>query len=145
MKPVSRVQAALRRSCVAERGPTEPAAAQDVLLRALGVAAEEIPADPEERAALWRAQLAARRVVLVLDDAAGAGQLRPLLPASPGSLVLITSRSRLTGLDGVATVSIGGLPAEEAVTLLGETVEPGRVAAEPERRRRWRSCAASSR
>jgi DNA-binding SARP family transcriptional activator/tetratricopeptide (TPR) repeat protein len=113
------------------REPVEPATALVTLLRQLGVDAERIPADLDERVALWRSQLAARRVLVVLDNAGGTAQVTPLLPAAPGSLALVTSRRRLTGLDGVRPESLQVLTETEAVALLGRIVG-ARVAAEPD-------------
>ena len=75
--------------------PIEPAVALDTLLRALNVPPDRIPDGLDERAALWRAELADRKVLLLLDNAATTSQLRPLLPGSPTCLALITSRRRL--------------------------------------------------
>ena len=111
------------------RDPLEPGTALTTLLRQLGVASEIIPADLDERVALWRAEVATRRVVLVLDNAGSTDQVRPLLPAA-GCLTVITSRRRLSGLDGVRTESLRLLTAEEAVELLARIVGP-RVRAEP--------------
>lgn len=82
-------------------GPGDPASPDEVLdgfLRALDIPAERIPADLDARSALFRSVLADRRVLIVLDNANGAGQVRPLLSATPGCMVLITSRESLTGL-----------------------------------------------
>jgi DNA-binding SARP family transcriptional activator/Tfp pilus assembly protein PilF len=108
------------------------------LLRSLGVAPEEIgtdPADVELAAAQYRSLLARRRVLVVLDDAAGVEQVRPLLPAGPGSMVLVTSRYRLTGLvarDGARLITLDVLDADEALGLLTHVLGADRVAAEPE-------------
>ncbi|MGP4026004.1 tetratricopeptide repeat protein [Actinomadura sp. 3N407] len=116
-----------------EREPLGPASALDRLLRALGVAAQRIPADLDGRAALWRTELARRRVLLVLDNALGHDQVRPLLPGAPGCLVLITSRRRLEGLDAARTLSLDVLPPEDAALLLtrsaglGPDTDPGPV------------------
>ncbi|GIG56909.1 SARP family transcriptional regulator [Longispora fulva] len=116
------------------RTPVDSAAALRLLLRALGVAEHQLPADPDERAALWRDQLAGRRVLILLDNAADAAQVRPLLPGTPGSLVLITSRRRLTTLDGAESLLLEVLPAEDAhalfVAVAGDAVlaEPDAVA-----------------
>ncbi len=75
----------------------EPADALASLLLTWGVAARGIPPDPDDRARLWREQLAGRKVLLILDDAVSDDQIRPLLPAGPGCLVLVTSRRRLEG------------------------------------------------
>ncbi|MFD1545347.1 AfsR/SARP family transcriptional regulator [Nonomuraea guangzhouensis] len=111
--------------------PLEPAEALEVLLRQLGVATERIPASITERAALWRAELAGRQVLLVLDNAADAAQVRPLLPGASNSLVLITSRQRLTDLDGARAVSMDVLPLPDAVALF-TGIAGERAAAESE-------------
>jgi DNA-binding SARP family transcriptional activator len=80
-----------------------PAAALGAFLRALGVAVDRIPVDVAEAAAKFRSVLAGPPVLVVLDNAASAEQVLPLLPASPGSLVIVTSRNRLPGL----TVRLG--------------------------------------
>ncbi|MFD5316443.1 ATP-binding protein [Streptomyces sp. NPDC127098] len=104
--------------------PDEPVTAQQTLhrfLTALGVPPGAIPVDEETSAALFRSVLADRRVLIVLDNAATVRQVRPLLPGSAGSLVLVTSRSRLPGLairDGAHRLTLGTLPAPEAVSLL---------------------------
>ncbi|HEX4724033.1 MAG TPA: BTAD domain-containing putative transcriptional regulator [Pseudonocardiaceae bacterium] len=111
--------------------PIEPAAALDTLLRAIGVPADRIPAEPAERAAAWRAELAGRKVLLVLDNASSTGQVRPLLPGAPGCLALITSRRRLADLDTTATLSLDVLPDFDALALFTSVVGADRVAAEP--------------
>jgi tetratricopeptide (TPR) repeat protein len=104
--------------------PGEPVTAHTALhrfLTALGVDAPSVPRDPEAAAALYRSLLADRRVLIVLDNAATVGQVRPLLPGSAGSLVVVTSRSRLAGLavrDGARRLTLGVLPEQEAVALL---------------------------
>ena len=106
-------------------------------LRALGVAGPDIPATVEERAAAYRSLLADRRVLVVLDNAAGAEQVRPLLPAGPSCAALVTSRDALAGLvvrDGAVPVMLGLLARDDAVGLLtgliGEraAADPGTVA-----------------
>ncbi|MGI5212650.1 AfsR/SARP family transcriptional regulator [Plantactinospora sp. CA-290183] len=109
----------------------EPAAALVTLLRQLGVAAGRIPPELEHRTALWRSELAARRAVVVLDNAASSSQIGPLLPSAPGTLVLVTSRRRLLGL-GSAPESLAVLTAAEAVDLLAKIAGRERIAAEPE-------------
>jgi tetratricopeptide (TPR) repeat protein len=105
--------------------PGQPAASEEVLdqfLRDLGVPAPAIPVHLAERASLYRSLLAARRVLVVLDNAATAGQIRPLLPGTAGCLVLVTSRSRLSGLvarDGAHRLGLDVLLEEDAVALLG--------------------------
>ncbi|WP_333769948.1 ATP-binding protein [Streptomyces sp. IBSBF 2435] len=111
--------------------PGEPVTPEQALrgfLRALGVPAAQVPGDAETAAALYRALLAERRVLVLLDDAASATQVRPLLPGAGESMVLVTSRSRLSGLavrDSARRVTLGTLPEPEAVALL-QAVTSGR-------------------
>ncbi|OEV00655.1 hypothetical protein AN217_25865 [Streptomyces qinglanensis] len=95
-----------------------PQQAIAVLLRDLGVAPQDVPGDEEAAAALLRTVLACERILLVLDDAACAAQVRPLLPAGAGCGVLITSRSGLTALDRVRHVALRPLTARESAALL---------------------------
>jgi DNA-binding SARP family transcriptional activator len=97
--------------------PVSPLSALDTLLRALGVPTERIPNDLEARAALWRAELANRSALVVLDNAADAAQIRPLLPGTAQSLTLITSRRQLVDLDFVQTLSLDVLPLADAIAL----------------------------
>jgi len=115
-----------------DRAPTAPGAALDTVLRAMDVPSERIPEGVDERAALWRAQLTGRRVLIVLDSVASVAQVRPLLPGTPGCLTLITSRGRLCGLEGVRRLPLEVLGATEAVTLLARILGDERVTAEPE-------------
>lgn len=109
------------------RGPLDPAAGLDVLLRILGVPADLIPRTLEERSALWRTQLARRQVVVVLDDAANEEQITPLLPGTPSCLVIITSRTQLTGLSGVHAVSLDVLSGTDAVALFTNIAGSGKA------------------
>lgn len=104
------------------RPPLDPAEGLETLLRMIGEDPGRIPAATEERAALWRARLADRRALVVLDDAASADQVRPFLPGAPGCLVLITSRRRLTGLGGVRSLSLDVLTPREAALLFRHVV-----------------------
>ena len=79
--------------------PVDPADALASLLLTAGVSAAQIPAGLEARMALWRDRLAEKQLLLILDDAAGSEQVRPLLPGTGGSLVLVTSRRHLTALE----------------------------------------------
>lgn len=97
--------------------PADPANVLASLLATVGVPAQQVPADPDARAALWRDRLAGRRILLILDDAVSYAQVEPLLPASPGSLVMITSRRRLTALTGVVSLPLDILPLDEAASL----------------------------
>ncbi|MEV0661776.1 BTAD domain-containing putative transcriptional regulator [Actinomadura luteofluorescens] len=99
------------------------------LLRAVG--AEHASGDLDELAASWRSATAGLRLLLVLDDASGADQVRPLLPAGAGSRVLVTSRRRLVGLDVDRRVSLGPLTRQAAEALLTRIVGAERAAAEP--------------
>jgi DNA-binding SARP family transcriptional activator/tetratricopeptide (TPR) repeat protein len=98
--------------------PVDPADALASLLLAAGIGAQQIPAGVEARAARWRDYLAGKKVLLVLDDAAGHEQVRPLLPGTAGSLVLVTSRRRLAALHDAAVISLDTLAPGEAATLL---------------------------
>ncbi|NKE57163.1 tetratricopeptide repeat protein [Lentzea sp. PSKA42] len=109
-----------------------PSGALDALLRAMDVPSERIPESAEERAALWRATVSGRRVVIVLDGVTSVSQVRPLLPGSPGCLTLITSRSRLCGLEGVRRIPLDVLSGDEAVTLLKKILGDDRVSNEPD-------------
>src|SRR5262249_13794797 len=97
--------------------PVDPADALATLLLATGVAAQQIPAELAARELLWRNRVADKKVLLVLDDATGPGQVESLLPGGPGCLVLITSRRRLGGLDDVMSISLDILAPGEAAEL----------------------------
>jgi DNA-binding SARP family transcriptional activator/tetratricopeptide (TPR) repeat protein len=112
--------------------PLEPGEVLSRFLRALGVDGQAIPEVLEERVGLYRARLAERRVLVVLDNAADEAQVRPLLPGSPSCGVLVTSRARLAGLEGAHPIELDMLPPDQAVELLGLVAGPSRVAAEPE-------------
>ena len=88
------------------------------LLLATGLPGAALPTSVEDRARLWRHRVAGKRVLVVLDDAADHDQVRPLLPGSAGSLVLITSRHRLSALDAVVPLTLPVLPADQATLLL---------------------------
>jgi tetratricopeptide (TPR) repeat protein len=103
--------------------PVDPADALASLLLTAGVAAQHIPPDLEARAALWRDQVAGKNILLLLDDAAGHEQVRPLLPGIAGSLVLITSRRRLTALEDATVLSIDTLNPADAAALLSRLAD----------------------
>ena len=98
--------------------PVDPADALASLLLTAGVPAQQIPPGLETRAARWRDHVAGKKVLLLLDDAAGHEQVRPLLPGTAGSLVLITSRRRLAALEDAAQISLDTLSPAEAAELL---------------------------
>jgi tetratricopeptide (TPR) repeat protein/transcriptional regulator with XRE-family HTH domain len=105
--------------------PVDPADALASLLLTAGVPAAAIPPGLEARAGRWRDHVAGKKILLLLDDAAGHEQVAPLLPGTAGSLVLVTSRRRLTALHDAAVVSLDTLPPAEAAALLA------RLAARP--------------
>ncbi|MET9631075.1 BTAD domain-containing putative transcriptional regulator [Lentzea sp. NPDC006480] len=111
--------------------PRDPATVLVELLIALGVHPHAVPDDLEAQAALYRSQLAARQVLIVLDDAAGMAQVRPLLPGSAESAVLITSRVQLVETDGAHTVHLDVLDAQDSVRLLGSIAGQDRLDSEP--------------
>jgi tetratricopeptide (TPR) repeat protein len=117
--------------------PDQPVTAADVLarfLRALGVPGEDIPPGEDERAARYRSRLAGKRMLIVLDNAGSARQVRPLLPGTPSCTVVVTSRDALAGLvarNGAARLDLDLLPPQDAVGLLRALIG-ARVDAEPE-------------
>ena len=98
--------------------PVDPGDALASLLLTTGISSQHIPPGLEARTGRWRDYLAGKKILLVLDDAAGHEQVRPLLPGTAGSLVLITSRLRLTALEDTPTISLDTLPPAEAGELL---------------------------
>jgi tetratricopeptide (TPR) repeat protein len=111
--------------------PVTPSDALRSLLLTTGVPAQLIPTDLPARAAMWRDRLSGRRVLLVLDDAAGHEQVRPLLPGTPGSLVLITSRRRLAALEEVEPLTLGTLSPGQAGELFVRLIGGACANAEP--------------
>ncbi|MGW2826950.1 AfsR/SARP family transcriptional regulator [Streptomyces sp. NPDC001443] len=112
-----------------------PAEAVRGFLDALGVPPARIPAGLEAQVGLYRSLLTGRRLLVVLDNARDAEQVRPLLPGAPGCLALITSRRSLTGLaatEGAQLLTIGTLAAEDARELLIRRLGRQRVTADPE-------------
>lgn len=116
--------------------PVVPAPLEQVLervLRALGVTTRNMPGDLEAQTALYRSLLAGRRVLIVLDNAAAAEQVRPLLPGSATCRVVVTSRQRLSGLvarEGAARLTLDPLHPTEALSLLEQIIGADRVAGE---------------
>jgi DNA-binding SARP family transcriptional activator/tetratricopeptide (TPR) repeat protein len=114
---------------------TEPADALRYFLDALGVPAAALPADLDARIGLYRSRCAGRRLLVVLDNARDAEQVRPLLPGSPGCMAVVTSRNRLTALvatEGAHPVPLDLPSLEESRHLLARRLGRARVAAEPE-------------
>jgi tetratricopeptide (TPR) repeat protein len=113
--------------------PVTPADALAGFLSACGLPGREIPLDPAERAARFRTEIAGRRMLVLLDNAATVDQVRPLLPGTPSCLTLVTSRDPLAGLvarDGAHRIDLDLLPLADAIGLLCVLVG-ARVAAEP--------------
>lgn len=118
----------------ARAAPVRPVQVLTRFLLALGVPEEQIPVDPTAAADLYRTTLADRRVLIVLDNARVADQVRLLLPGTPGCRTLITSRDRLSGLavrEDSHRITVGPMTLLEARALLSRIVGGGRVAAEP--------------
>jgi DNA-binding SARP family transcriptional activator len=114
---------------------TAPADALHVLLYSLGIPAAQMPADLDARAGLYRSVLARKRVLIVLDNARDTEQVRPLLPAGPGCLVITTSRNPLAGLamtEGARLLTLDLPCAASAKETLERGLGAHRVAAEPE-------------
>ena len=114
--------------------PVPPADALAAFLRSLGVSGPDVPPDEDERAARYRSLLAGKRMLVILDNARSAEQVRPLLPGSPTCTVVVTSRDALAGLvarDGAARLDLDVLPPQDAVALLRVLIG-ARADAEPE-------------
>jgi DNA-binding SARP family transcriptional activator len=112
--------------------PRAPMAVLAELLGALGIPNAALPRTLPDRAGLLRSRLASARVLVVLDDAADAAQVRPLLPGAGASAVLVSSRQRLPDLAGAHSVELDVLPLDEAAGLLAGIVGAARVTAEPD-------------
>jgi DNA-binding SARP family transcriptional activator/tetratricopeptide (TPR) repeat protein len=115
------------------RGAGRDLDAHEVLgrfLQAMGMPAAAVPATTDERAEQYRSRVAGRRLIIVLDNARGEHQVRPLLPGDPGSLVVITSRSRLTGLEHAESIELDFLDADSAVAMLSTIIGAERVDAQ---------------
>lgn len=110
------------------RSPVDPSTALEQLLRTLGVPSERIPEGLDARSAAWRSETAARRALVVLDNAVDADQVRPLLPGSSTCRTLITTRVRLAELVDVTTVTLDVLSRGEARVLFADAVRPDRIA-----------------
>ncbi|MGW7094377.1 BTAD domain-containing putative transcriptional regulator [Streptomyces sp. NPDC054874] len=113
------------------RRPVDPAEALAFLLQAAGTG-EALPDTLDGRAAAWREWTAHHRVLVVLDNARDAAQVRPLLPGSPGCLAIVTSRNRLSALDGATSLPVDALSAREAATLFTRIAGTARTSRDPE-------------
>jgi tetratricopeptide (TPR) repeat protein len=111
--------------------PAEPAAVLDGFLRLLGMSAQEIPYGLAERSAAVRERLAGRRALVILDNAAGEDQVRPLLTGAPGTLTLVTSRRRLGALADAVRVGVDVFGPDDAERLLIAAVPEIAVGADP--------------
>ncbi len=114
--------------------PMAPVEAIRLFLDALAVPAARVPASLDAQAGLYRSLLAGQRMLVLLDNARDVDQVRPLLPAGPGCLVIVTSRSQLTSLvaaEGAAPLTLGVLTDAEGQELLSRHLGPERVAGEP--------------
>lgn len=116
----------------AASGPGAPNAT-DAADAASAAAERALPEGVEERAALWRAELAGRKAVVVLDNARDAAQIRPLMPGAGEHAVVVTSRRRLVDLDGVEPLTVGCLGAHEAAELFTRALESRAAEADPVR------------
>ncbi|MEY9861629.1 DNA-binding SARP family transcriptional activator [Catenulispora sp. GAS73] len=112
--------------------PVEPAQALEALLRASGLAPETLPEGLDERSALWRARLSGRRALVLLDNARDAAQIRPLLPGSGETFVLITSRRRMPSLEGAVPIPLQVMNPGSAIALFSRIIGTDRARAEPE-------------
>jgi tetratricopeptide (TPR) repeat protein len=108
----------------------EPAEALEILLRGVGVPAEQVPQALTERASMYRDRLVGRRILVVLDNAASERQVSPLLPSAPGCAVLTTSRGHLAGLEGAYHLPVDVLGPEAATELFTKIVGIDRLGAE---------------
>jgi DNA-binding SARP family transcriptional activator/Tfp pilus assembly protein PilF len=116
-------------------GSEQPLPTEDVLarfLRDLGVDGTRVPADADERAAMYRTRLAERQMLIVLDDARDAAQVRPLLPGTGSCAVIVTSRHRLSGLVGSRLIDLDVLDDAESAELFTRIVSAERADAEPD-------------
>ncbi|MBP2329139.1 transcriptional regulator with XRE-family HTH domain [Kibdelosporangium banguiense] len=109
------------------RDPVEPVSALESLLYMVGGPPWRIPPTLDERSAAWRAALAGRRVLVVLDNANDPDQVHPLLPGTPGSHVIVTSRRRMPSVDASVPVSLDVLEQGDAITLFVEVAGYHRV------------------
>lgn len=120
------------RGFTAGTNPVSLERALDMLLGNSGVPPELVPSTLDGRSALWRSQVAGQRILLIIDNAVDAAHVRPLLPGTAGALVVVTSRRKLTALEGALPMSLDVLPIEDAITLFTKIAGAKRTAAEPD-------------
>lgn len=107
--------------------PMDPGAALTGLLTQLGLPSANLPAGQDERASLWRESMSRRKAIIILDDARDSAQVRPLLPGTPGCSVLVTSRHRLTDLEGARSLSLEVPPPSQASELFARVAGRARI------------------
>lgn len=109
--------------------PLDPRDALTWFLRAFGLSSADVPEELAEQVALFRSHTAGRALLMIIDNAHSAAQVRVLLPASTTSMTIVTSRRRLAGLvsDGATLVDVSPLPAGDSMTLLANAVGPARI------------------
>ena len=111
----------------AANAAVEPSEALEILLRGVGVPAEQVPQSLAERASMYRDRLVGQRILVVLDNAASESQISPLLPSAPGCAVLTTSRGHLAGLEGAYHLPVDVLGPEAATELFTKIVGSDRL------------------
>lgn len=114
--------------------PLAPGQAIGTALEALGASPSDVPQDTDARASYYRTWLSGKRVLLLLDNARDAAQVRPLLPGAPGCQVIVTSRDRMAGLvavEGAHPIQLGVLSDADSRGLLARRLGEDRTAAEP--------------
>jgi DNA-binding SARP family transcriptional activator len=119
-------------AATAGRQPLSPLEALSRLLRSLGLDGTAVPTTLDEAAARYRSLTSARKLLVVLDDALDASQVRPLIPAGPSCAVIVTSRLVMASLDSTSHLRLTGLDDADAAALFAGIADSGRVRAEPE-------------
>ncbi|MFI7452997.1 BTAD domain-containing putative transcriptional regulator [Nonomuraea sp. NPDC049714] len=120
------------RAATAGLQPLSPYEALSRLLRSLGLDRAALPATLDEAAARYRSLTSTRKLLVILDDALDASQVRPLIPAGPSCAVIVTSRQILASLDSTSHLRLTGLDPADAAALFARIVDAGRVRAEPD-------------
>ncbi|KAA2253102.1 hypothetical protein F0L68_33670 [Solihabitans fulvus] len=112
--------------------PVTAELALDALLGDSGMLPELIPSNVESKSAAWRSRVSGQRILLILDNATDASHVRPLLPGTAGALVVVTSRRKLSALEGALALSLDVMPQEDAVALFEKVVGTERCRREPD-------------